>query len=671
MAQGQRRQLAAILFTDMAGYTALMANDEALANQLRIRHREVLNKYHELHNGQIIQYFGDGTLSVFPSALEAVNCAVNIQLEFQDDPKVPLRVGIHSGEVVWDDEGIYGNAVNIASRLESFAEIGSILISGKLQGELRNHKSLAFESLGLFELKNVPHPLEIFAISHPGLVIPDKGTIKGKGNIFQEKKENNPSFSEFSLGKNLDFHPSIAVLPFEDLSPKKDQEYLCDGLADEVITDLSGLRNVKVICRNSSIQLKGTHLSADQIGSKLGVRYLLTGGIRHAGDQLRITAQLVDAENNMQIWAKKFRGSTDDIFDLQENISQKIVEALNIKLNKKEEEHLENRPIEDVRAYDAYLKARREIHLMNEKALERAEQLINNAIQIIGPNDVLLSTKGYIHLSYIILGLRPDSSHLEIAEKYLDELTHLNPNSAYRYFLRGMIRKTQGDIQQAAYDFKRVLQYDPNNRDTLLYLTVVYILAGHPARGTSLIERLLALDPLSALNHAMPGYIELSMGNLEKAIQYYQKGYDMEPNNPFIMLVYCQIGARVLKKDKIISVLRKLEAFSPSHTFSLHGRFLRLTLEDKREEALKAGKNELLQNSAKWDEHASWWLSTTYALLNEKEKALEWLQKAISLGYCNYPLLSKYDPFLDTIREEERFKKLMEKVKRKWEQFQL
>ncbi len=671
MAQRQRRQLAAILFTDMAGYTALMAKDEVLANRLRIRHREVLNKYHELHDGEIIQYFGDGTLSIFPSALEAVNCAVNIQLEFQKDPKVPLRVGIHSGEVMWDDEGIYGSAVNIASRLESFAETGSILISAKLQEELENHKSLVFQSLGLFQLKNVPDPMEIFAVFHPDLVIPDKSTIKGKGNTLEDKRENNLSFPEFFLDKNLDFHSSIAVLPFEDLSPKKDQEYLCDGLADEVITDLSGLRNIKVICRNSSIQLKGTQLSPNQIGSKLGVRYLLTGGIRQARDQLRITAQLVDSENNMQIWAKKFKGSTDDIFDLQEDISQKIVEALNLKLNKKEEEHLEKRPIEDVRAYDAYLKAGREIHLMNEEALERAEQLINNAIQIIGPNDVLLSTKGYIHLSYIILGLRPDNSHLEIAEKCLDELTHLNPNSAYRYFLRGMIRFKHADIQQAVYDFKKVLQYDPNNRDALFYITVMYILAGHPAKGTSHIERLIALDPLSAFNHTMPGYIELSKGNLEKAVQYYQKGFDMDPNNPFIMLVYCQIGARVLEKDIIISVLKKLESLLPDHTFSLHGRFLRLTLEGKREKALKAAENELLQTSARWDEHASWWLSTTYALLNEKEKALEWLQKAISLGYCNYPWLSKYDPFLDTIREEERFKQLMEKVKRKWEQFEL
>ncbi len=663
-----RRQLAAIVFTDMAGYTALMAHDEALANKLRIRHREVLHKYHQQHHGEIIQYFGDGTLSVFPSALEAVNCAVNIQLAFHSDPKVPLRVGIHSGEVSWDDEGIYGNAVNIASRLESFAEVGSILVSAKLQHELRNHKNLTFKSLGLFELKNIADPIEIFAVSHPDLVVPDINTIKGKGRALEDTTENNISGLELSL--DHDFHPSIAVLPFADLSPEKNQDHLCDGLADEIITDLSGLRNIKVICRNSSTRLKGSQLIANEIGSQLGVRYLLTGGIRQAGNQLRVTAQLIDAQNNTQIWAQKYKGSTDAIFDLQENISERIVSALNLKLNTKEKEHLAKRPIGDVRAYDAYLKARREINLMSEEALERAEQLIKNALQIIGPNDVLLATKGYIHLSYIILGLRPDTSHLFVAEKCLDELTHLNPNSAYRYFLRGMIRFKQAHIQQAVYDFKKVLQYDPNNRDTLLYLTIMYILAGYPANGTALIERLIALDPLSPLNHAMPGYIELSMGNFEKAVPYYQKGLDMDPNNPFMMLVYCQICARVLSADKIISVLNKLETFFPHHTFSLHGRFLRLTLEGKRKEALKAGEDEVLQNSAKWDEHTSWWLSSTYALLNEKEKALEWLEKAISLGYCNYPLFSKHDPFLDTLRGEDRFKELMEMVKRKWEQFE-
>lgn len=179
----QRRQLAAILFTDMIGYTALMSRDEALARRLRDRHREVLRSSHEQHSGEILQYFGDGTLSIFGSAVEATQCAIHIQRALQKDPKVPLRIGIHSGEIVWDEEGIYGSAVNVASRLESFAVEGAILISSKVRDELANKPDFQFQSLGIFELKNVPQPMEIFAVANEGVAVPAPVELEGKGKF--------------------------------------------------------------------------------------------------------------------------------------------------------------------------------------------------------------------------------------------------------------------------------------------------------------------------------------------------------------------------------------------------------------------------------------------------------------------------------------------------------
>lgn len=179
----QRRQLAAIMFTDMVGYTALMSRDELLAARLRRRHGDVLRKYHELHFGEIVQYFGDGTLSIFGSSVKAIQCAIEIQLALKEDPKVPLRIGIHSGELVWDNEGIYGSSVNIASRLESFAVSGAILTSKKVRNELSNQPDFQFQSLGIFELKNVPDPMEVFAIANEGLVIPAPKELEGKGKL--------------------------------------------------------------------------------------------------------------------------------------------------------------------------------------------------------------------------------------------------------------------------------------------------------------------------------------------------------------------------------------------------------------------------------------------------------------------------------------------------------
>ena len=178
---GQRRQLAAIMFTDMIGYTALMGSDEVLAGKLRSRHREVIKKYHAECNGEIIQYFGDGTLSVFKSSVEAVRCAIITQLELRKDPIVPLRIGLHSGELVWDDDDVYGSAVNIASRLETFAVEGAILTSSRLRDELSNQLEFSFESLGRFQLKNVPKPMEIFAVSNEGITVPDHTLLVGKG----------------------------------------------------------------------------------------------------------------------------------------------------------------------------------------------------------------------------------------------------------------------------------------------------------------------------------------------------------------------------------------------------------------------------------------------------------------------------------------------------------
>jgi class 3 adenylate cyclase len=213
----QRRQLAAIMFTDMIGYTALMSEDEALAGRLRHRHREVLKLHHEQYNGEIIQYFGDGTLSIFNSALEAAKCAIAIQLDLRKDPVVPLRIGLHSGELVWEDGDVFGSAVNIAARLETFAVEGAILTSRKVQEELSNHRDLLFQSLGNFQLKNVARPMEIFAVANEGIMVPERSELEGKGNRIESDNDaaqagsSNEKSSQDSSGKSDLFVNDILI----------------------------------------------------------------------------------------------------------------------------------------------------------------------------------------------------------------------------------------------------------------------------------------------------------------------------------------------------------------------------------------------------------------------------------------------------------------------------
>lgn len=654
----QRRRLSAILFTDMVGYTDLMSRDEQHANKLRKRQSEILKSTHSKYKGEILQYFGDGTLSIFDSALNAVRCATEIQVALHEEPRVPLRVGIHMGEVVWEEDGLYGHAVNIASRLESMASPGAILVSAKIRDETFNHPDISFSSVGHFELKNVPEPMELFTLEHSGI---SRGIVDASGKGRPVDKSSGPSSDTDDV--------SVAALPFEDLSPEGDQEYLCDGIADEIITDLSGLKEMRVIARHSSSQLKGTNLSLPEIGRKLGVKYLLTGSVRKAGNNLRITAQLVEAAQNRQLWADKFKGTLEDIFDLQETISRQVIDSLDLRLNRRDSERLENRPIEDPRAYDVYLKARSKSYQMKRESLEEAEDLLAKAMDLIGPNSLLIATKGWINLSYIMLGIKPDPIHLQIAESCLAELEQLDRRSIHVYFLRGLIRYKQTRIEEAIADLEKVLEYDPNNREGLLYLGIFYILAGQAGIAEKLFIRLVEIDPLTAVNQIMPGYAKVAQGDLAGGVPFYQKALSMEPQNPMLMLMMGVTPGRVLPADEITPILEQLEPLVPYSIFGRVGRFMRLALEGKTEEAKEAGGNEVLQQEARWDEHAAWWMASSYALIDEKEQAMDWLQISINLGNFNYPFLNEYDPFLENLRGEERFRKMMAEIKVRWESF--
>jgi TolB-like protein/class 3 adenylate cyclase len=653
-------RLAAIMFTDVAGYTALMARDETHARQLLHRFHEVSIRCHEQFNGEVVNDMGDGCMSLFTSALEAVQCAIEMQRALKnEEPKVPLRIGLHLGEVARDESGLYGNAVNIASRIESIGYPGAILVSDRLYQELSNRSDLHFQSMGKFKLKNVPQSLEVYAVANEGIFVPAPDKLSGKGSPVPE-----------TVSTRDEDQVSIAVLPFENMSADADQEYFCDGMSDEVITDLSRLKNLLVISRSSSAHLKGTNLDTRAISEKLGVQYLLTGGVRRAGDRLRITAQLVDAWEDRQVWADKFNGSLEDVFQLQEDISRRIVSSLNLQLSSREDRRLKDRPIGDIRAYEAYLLAYSEFTRFSKASLDRAMQLIDSAMEIIGPNVLLLSTKGQIYLRYIILGISPDPGLVDEAEDCLHQLVDMSPASAERHLLEGMIRFRQVRIQEAADHFKQALSYDPKNRDVLLFLCVIYILAGHGDAAEAFLDDLLAVDPLNSSSHMMPGYIKASRGDLSGMVPHYRRAYEVDSANPFIVYMYGFMNGRILPAEEVCSVLDRLETLAPTHTHGRFAKFLKLALRQQRTEALKAGQDEQIRKAATNDEHAAWWMACIYAIMDEKKEALYWLEQAVELGYRNYPFLATHDPYLENIRGEKRFLDLMKRVRIYWETFQ-
>jgi len=244
MKEKKVRQLAAIMFTDIVGYTALMQGDEAVATSIRARHREVFRQQHELHQGKIIQYYGDGTLSVFKSAIEAAECAIDIQRLLQEGNPVPLRIGLHMGDIVFNKTEVYGDGVNVASRIQSMGVAGAILLSGKLNDELKNHHDISTVSAGHFELKNIAHPVEVFAITNDGIIVPQPLELNGKQKIINK---------------------TIAVLPFVNMSTSAENEYFSDGITEEIINALSKIKSLKVTSRTSSFFFKNKSIPIKQI----------------------------------------------------------------------------------------------------------------------------------------------------------------------------------------------------------------------------------------------------------------------------------------------------------------------------------------------------------------------------------------------------------------------
>ena len=347
----QARQLAAIMFTDIVGYTAMMQANEQKAVAVIKHYNSSLEKLVQQYNGQVLNYYGDGSLCIFPNATDAANCSLDLQKELKNDPGVPLRIGLHIGEVFFENEKALGDGVNVASRVQSLGQENTILVSGEFYDKIKNNPSFSAVSLGQFDFKNVTKPLEVFALSNEGLFIPQRSKMEGKLKKRSGKKRIIIAtsliilfcaagfliYKTFFTGKaeSGSTDQSIAVLPFVDMSAAKDQEYFSDGMSEELLNLLSKIPGLKVISRTSSFSFKGKNLDVRKIGENLGVANILEGSIRKSGNMIRITAQLIEVRNGTHLWSETYDREMKDVFVIQDEISKMIVDILKIKLTGK------------------------------------------------------------------------------------------------------------------------------------------------------------------------------------------------------------------------------------------------------------------------------------------------------------------------------------------------
>jgi len=466
---------------------------------------------------------------------------------------------------------------------------------------------------------------------------------------------------------------SIAVLPFKNISPEQGQDYFCDGMTDELISKLSKVQSLRVISRNSAFSFKNIPKSTKSIAQELQVKNILDGSVRKAGEKIRISVQLIDAETDAPVWSETYDKNLENIFDMQDAVAQAIVDALRLKLTPWEAQAIAERAINDPYAYECYLRASEMIYSASssysKEGLDQAYQEIEKALNAIGDNVLLYSTLGSLYYQYVNRGINREEN-LKKAEETAARIFLLEPDSAYGYKLLGMIQLRLGKAREAARYLKKALVSNPGDTEALGWLDFIYEQAGQIAEARQAKERLARIDPVSNPPGKLGVYFYLMDGQFERALETFKRSPSDWLHRLFeiwLLALNHRLKEALEKIDKFAVDVAEL---GPEVDY---GRdwvlFFKYGLQGKKDQAL-ACATEKLKRIGQTDEQLSWMLADCYALAGEKEEAMNWLENAVNRGFVNYPYISQYNRFLKNIRGEARFKELLERVKYEWEHFE-
>jgi adenylate cyclase len=634
------RQLAAIMFADIVGYTALMEKDESLAMDHRARLKNQLEKVVAEHGGRVLEFHGDGALCSFNSTLESIKAATKLQLEMRTDPIVPLRIGIHTGDVLVDDNNVYGDGVNIASRMESFAVPGSVFISSKAYDDVKNQKEISAVSMGRYLLKNVKGQMEIFAISNPGLVIPEADALEGKGEAVRQK--------------------NILVLPFVNMSNDPEQEYFSDGLTEEIISNLSKLKATRVISRTTSMKYKNTTMDTKTIGKETGADFILEGSVRKAGNNLRITAQFIDACRDVHLWAQSFRGTLDDIFDIQEDVSEKIAEALRLQLSSEEKVTLQKRYTDNTEAYQFYLQGLFFWKKRNEEGLKLAISYFEKALA--KDPEYALAWAG-IADTLSLMGEYTNISRRVLYEKQMHAIQkalEIDPQLAEAHIsLAISLMLNDWDWKAAEREFKLGLQLDPRNATGHHWYAELLLFLGRTEDAFREIDMAVELDPLSQGILKDKGIFQYYMEQYDEAMKTALTTFDLDPGfvpvHRLISLVYTGKGMydeainETLKWGTLTGNKIKTDV-AMAHIYAVAGR---------EDEARRVIEDAGIENILSSNDYRG--VALVYTALGEKDLAFEWLEKSYEKheeSLCSLGVDHKFN----SLRNDPRFSELLRKV---------
>jgi adenylate cyclase len=556
------RRLAAIFAADVAGYSRLIgADEEGTLARLKAHRRELIDPKIADHQGRIVKTTGDGVLAEFASPVKAVRCAIDVQYGMAErnagvpqEQRIEFRIGINLGDVIVEDDGdIYGDGVNVAARLENIAEPGAVYISRTIRDFVDGTPELVLEDLGERELKNIAKPVHVFRIAPPQAV----GSAQAATPAVPHK-------------------PSIAVLPFTNMSGDAEQEYFSDGISEDLITDLSKISGLFIIARNSTFAYKGRSIKVQEIGRDLGVRFVLEGSIRKVGNRVRITAQLIDAGSGGHLWAERFDRELTDIFATQDEVVEKIVAALAVKLTEGEERRLHRRGTSNVEAYESWLRAREALGRSTRESVAQAKAMHRRAIELDPHFAAPHAGLSLAVISDYVSDWAPDPAQaLNESERWARRALELDDQEPTSHMALGNVLLWRRDHEGALAEFRRMIELDPNFAQGHTAMGLVLMYAGRAAEALEPFATAMRLDPhYSSIVLHFLAQANFSLGNYEAAAKQLRERIARTPGTDSSRMLLAASYGHLGRIDEARAVWAEMLKINPDFSLAQRARVL-------------------------------------------------------------------------------------------------
>ncbi len=551
---GIRHRLAAILVADVAGYSRLMAGDERGTVAALDSARGVFKAQIESHQGRVIDMAGDSVLAVFESATGAVAAALTVQhaltgraAKVPEGRRMQFRIGIHLGDVIVKPDGtVYGDGVNIASRLQSLAEPGGVTVSDSVKSVVRGKVPAVFEDQGEQTVKNIPERVHAYRVEAEGRIAAKRGSTVGEIDLSIPDK------------------PSIAVLPFTNMSGDPEQEYFADGITEDIVTDISRVSGLFVVARNSSFVFKNRAVDIKEMGRRLGVRHVLEGSVRKAGARVRITAQLIDAQTGGHLWAERFDRELADIFAVQDEVTRRIVDVLKVRLTAPEHSRREQRGRVNAEAYDYAVRGRRSLLQFTPESAKESRVLLERALEIDNRFAPAYANLALVHFQEFVDGWNePGDEHLKRGKELVNKALEADPGEMLAYQTLALLNLWGRDYEAAQRAAERAIELGPNFGEAFLALGQVLDFTGHHGDAIEAFERALRLDPEFGLIVHFLGRAQLSMGRYAEAEQSFKRRLALNPRSDMTRLYLASLYGSIGRHDEARQVWDEMLAINP------------------------------------------------------------------------------------------------------------